>query len=245
MKTQAAWIKTIARRALPNFVQEHLRAYYLTLKVLGDGEYVEPEMAVLGSLISPGQVAVDIGANVGFYTKLLSELVGPSGQVYSFEPVSDNFRVLDRVVVRGRLANVKTFFAAVDHQPGENDMIIPDKSDFTGFYQARLAADVDSGRRQHVKVVSLDQLWNDEILRSVDFVKCDAEGSELGILKGGIRLLAKSKPSMLVEIQRKTSAEVFDLLHAIGYKSYVLNDGFTEISEFAPEFWNYFFFYPN
>jgi len=245
MRNAAGWVKAIARRALPSFVQRQLRAYYLTRKVLGNGEYLEPEMAVLHSLVSVGQVVVDIGANVGFYTRLLSELVGPSGHVYSFEPVSDNYRVLSQVVGRGGLANVKTFFAAVDHQPGDNDMIIPDKSDFTGFYQARLAMKEDSGRRQHVKVVSLDQLWNDGILPTVDFIKCDAEGSELGILKGGLRLLTKSKPSLLLEIQRKTSAEVFDLLHAVGYKSYVLNAGFAEISHFDPEFWNYFFFYPN
>jgi FkbM family methyltransferase len=238
----ASWLKTIARRAMPNFAQRHLRTYYLTRKVL-NGKYVEPEMDILPSLVSQKHVVIDIGANIGFYTKILSHLVGPSGRVYSFEPISENYMILERVVRGGRLANVKTFLAAVDHHPGDHDMIIPDKSDFTGFYQARLAVNEDLGIRQHVKVVSLDQLWNDGILPCVDFIKCDAEGSELGILKGGIELLKKSHPSLLVEIQRKTSAEVFDLLHMLGYRSYVLDGGLAEIHQFDSKFWNYFFFY--
>jgi FkbM family methyltransferase len=237
----ANWLKAIARRALPNAMQDSLRTFYLTRKVLADKEYVEPEMAMLQSIVAPGQVAVDIGANVGSYTILLSRLVGPSGRVYSFEPIPENFRILEGVVRGGRLANVKAFPLAMDRLPGDRDMAIPDRSDFTGFYQARLADKGDSGQRRHVKVVSLDQLCRDGILSYVHFIKCDAEGSELGILQGGIELLKKNHPSLLVEVLRKTGVELFRLVYGLGYRSFILDGGLVETDHFDPKFWNYFF----
>src|SRR6266404_639873 len=237
----ATGLKTIARWALPNAVMGRLRDYYLTRKVLANKEYVESEMTILHSLVMPGQVAVDIGANVGYYTKLLSQLVGPSGRVFSFEPISENFKILDGVVRKGRLTNVRRFPFALDREPGTLHMVIPDRSDFTGFYQARLAGHEERGRKQQVSVVALDRFWSEETLPSVDFIKCDAEGNELRILEGGIELLKRSHPSLLLEIQRKTGTDVFDLLHALGYKSFILHGDFVEINQFDPKFWNYFF----
>jgi FkbM family methyltransferase len=239
----ANWVKSIAKRILPVAVQTRLRTRYLVRRVLSDKEYVEPEMAVLKSLVSPGQTAIDIGANVGFYTKLLSQLVEPSGHVYAFEPILENFRILEGVVKGGDLSNVETILAAVGQEPGEHEMVIPDRSDFTGFYQARLADGETVGQKQRVRVTSLDKLWNEKKLPAPDFIKCDAEGSELGILQGGVELIKNSHPSLLVEVQRKTGTEVFDFLHKLGYKSYVLSGGFAEVSQFDSKFWNYFFFY--
>jgi FkbM family methyltransferase len=234
-------LKVFVRKVLPKNLQRQLRSYYLTKRVLS-GKYIEPEMAILRRIIRSGQAVVDIGANIGFYTLYLSELVGPSGSVYAFEPISENFEILSRAVRMRKLQNVKPFFAAVNREPGEREMIIPDNGDFTGFYQAHLADREDAGMRELVHVSSLDQLLSDGVLSAVDFIKCDAEGSELGILQGGIKLLNEFHPSLLVEIQGKTSKEVFDLLHGLDYKSYVLQDGFMEIERFDAKFWNYFFF---
>jgi FkbM family methyltransferase len=244
LKKLVAGLKSFARRALPRRLQEYLRSHYLTRKVLA-GKYVEPEMAILNSLVRAGQVVVDIGANVGYYTIRLSELVGSSGRVYSFEPITENFRILERAVKGKQLENVTTILAAVESKPGEGDMVIPIKDDFTGFYQARLGAESAAGTKQHVKVVSLDQLWSDGTLPTVDFIKCDAEGSELRILQGAIRLLRTKHPSLLLEVQSQTGMEVFELLHGLGYKSFILNDELEEIAQFDPKFWNYFFLEQN
>ncbi len=240
MQKLANGLKSLVRWALPKRLQEQLRSHYLTRKVMA-GQYVEPEMAMLNSLVNPGQVVLDIGANVGFYTAHLSGLVGPSGRVYSFEPITENFRILERVVKGKRLENVTTIWAAVGREPGEWNMVIPDKSDFTGFYEARLANEKDTGKKQPVRVFSLDQLLADGIFSSVDFIKCDAEGSELDILLGGIQLLTKNSPLLLIEVQRKTGDEVFKLLHSLGYRSFVLKNGLSETNQFDPAYWNYFF----
>ena len=48
-------------------------------------------------------------------------------------------------------------------------------------------------------------------------------------------------PTLFVEVQRKTGAEVFDLLHSFGYQALVFKDGFEEVRQFDPKVWNYFF----
>jgi FkbM family methyltransferase len=239
------WLKTLARRGLPFGIQKRIRAFYLTRKVLSGREFVEPEMKVISCIVSQGQFVLDIGANVGFYTILLSRLVGSSGKVYSFEPISQNYEILQNVVRDGHLSNVQIFHAAVDQKPGELDMVIPDRQDFTGFYQARLAEWEELGRKERVKVVSLDDLMIDGTLKSVDFIKCDAEGNELRILLGASGLLKQYEPSLLLEVQRKKGAEVFNLLYGLGYRSYRLEGStFVEVRGFNPTFWNYFFFSP-
>jgi FkbM family methyltransferase len=237
-------LKRIANRLLPERLRRRLRSYYLERKVLTSGVDVEPEMKALRKLILPGQVALDIGANVGFYTRLLSSLVGTSGQVFAFEPIGENFEILQRVVSRGGMCNTKVFRAAVAQQAGKQEMVIPRREDFTGFYQAKLASEGEAGERQTVQVVSLDQLANERVFSMADFIKCDAEGSELAILEGGIDLLRQTLPALLIEVQRKTGAEVFALLSGLGYKTYRLDGRLVEVKRFDPRFWNYIFLHP-
>src|SRR5215470_17062957 len=54
----------------------------------------EPEYSILPTLISAGDWVIDVGANVGHYTKRFSELVGPTGRVIAFEPVPETFALL-------------------------------------------------------------------------------------------------------------------------------------------------------
>src|SRR4051812_29921484 len=54
----------------------------------------EPEFNVLHTFVQPGNLVIDIGANVGFYSKRLAELVGPQGRVLAFEPVAETFMLL-------------------------------------------------------------------------------------------------------------------------------------------------------
>ncbi len=49
------------------------------------------EMELIGSLVKPGDTVVDIGANIGFYTRFLAQKVGPTGKVYAFEPDALNY----------------------------------------------------------------------------------------------------------------------------------------------------------
>jgi protein-L-isoaspartate O-methyltransferase len=73
----------------------------------------EPELSVVRYLVKPGDFVIDIGANIGVYTKMLSELVGPNGRVYSIEPYPPTFETLSYIVRKLRLDNVEPINIAV------------------------------------------------------------------------------------------------------------------------------------
>src|SRR3954466_13046781 len=82
---------------------------YLTGKRLTDRR----ELSTLRSLIRPGMVIADVGANVGFYALEMSKCVGPSGRVLAFEPDPLTFRLLQERVSRASLANIETYQVAL------------------------------------------------------------------------------------------------------------------------------------
>jgi FkbM family methyltransferase len=138
----------------------------------------EPEVArKLIEILQPGMTVCDIGANIGFLTLLAARLVGPAGRVYAFEPVPDNFRILQQNIARNGHKNVTTFQKAVSEHNGVARIHI---SDFCGCHSLLPNPAQDSGRTIEVEMVRLDSLPD---LRHVDLIKIDTEGTELSVLR--------------------------------------------------------------
>lgn len=202
-------------------------------------------MRALKSLISPGDSVADIGANAGVYTKEFSSLVGPTGHVYSFEPILETFEILESVISKAHLSNVRSFNAALGSQSAENEMVIPDLGGFTGYYWAHFARNGDSGRREKVKVLTLDELWKSKTIERLDFIKCDVEGGELEVIRGALELIRSHLPGWLLEVSRETSDEVFRILKDLGYRAFVYDSRLAETDGYRDkEFSNYFFLHP-
>ena len=78
----------------------------------------EPHVTkALRNLLKPGDVFVDVGANIGYFTLLASTLVGPSGNVISFEPNPNNCELLRRSLTQNNVANVRLHQNAVAESP--------------------------------------------------------------------------------------------------------------------------------
>lgn len=245
MERIASFVKSFFRKTFSPALLQALRRFYLTRQVASDRGQREPELAIVRRLVCPGDVALDLGANVGVYTTALSSLVGPEGQVCSFEPVSANFEILEGVSRKLRLKNVRLFPAAVGSRAGQTTMVIPERGDFTGYYQAHVGELGDAGRSESVTVHTLDVLWKDGAFPRVDFIKCDIEGSELEALRGGISLIKSLKPAFLIEVSRGASGDVFRLLKGLGYHAFVFSGVLKETEAYRDrEFSNYFFFCP-
>jgi len=71
--------------------------------------FYEPDTEIMHALVGTGDMVLDIGANVGWYTYLLSKCVGPRGQVTSIEPVPPTFEILSHCVRALELPNVNRF----------------------------------------------------------------------------------------------------------------------------------------
>ena len=199
-----SFLKNRAVAYLPEPVLRPLRAWHYgrVLRSFSDAE--EPDLVVVRKLVQPGSVAVDLGANIGVYTKALSELVGPSGTVISVEPIPQTFALLSRNVRSFGLANVTCVNVAVSDANGEAVMELPDNATGgTNFYQARVIDRPDKGsaagkRRAHVSTATLDTLA--QRVRTVGFVKCDVEGYELACLMGAGTVLGSHSPAWLMEV---------------------------------------------
>ncbi|HXG06322.1 MAG TPA: FkbM family methyltransferase, partial [Nitrososphaera sp.] len=63
-----------------------------------------------------------------------------------------------------------------------------------------------------VEVMTLDSFWKQKIVPRIDFIKCDVEGGELEVIRGGLELLSLQRPGWLLEVSRDTSRGVFSLL---------------------------------
>jgi len=203
-------------------------------------------MEILKYLISPGCAVADIGANVGVYTYALSQTVGTHGKVYAFEPIVDNFSILTALVKSAHLTNAFVFQAALGESPDECDMVIPEMDGFTDYYWAHVARPGDEGRKEKVRVLALDELSQDGAIDTLSFIKCDVEGEELSVIRGGIETIRIQKPGCLFEVSKRTCDEVFVTFKNLKYRAFVLDRGLVEVDQFKDHYFsNYFFLHPS
>src|SRR5690242_20487958 len=115
-------LKWLAITILPSRILFLLKKFYYTRTIQTFWEpYVEP----IKRLIKPGDVAIDLGANIGWYSHVLAGLVGKDGRVYSIEPIPDTFRLLSAVAAARGLRNVELLNVAVSDKDGSAVMEIP------------------------------------------------------------------------------------------------------------------------
>lgn len=176
----------------------------------------EPEFKLLDSFLSPGDWAIDVGANVGHYTKRMSDLAAGPGRVIAFEPVGDTFSLLAANAQHFRFQNVTLLNAAASDGCGLAGISLPRfESGMTNYYEASLTQSRDG---LQVMTLSIDSL---RLPHAIRLVKIDAEGHELSVLKGMTELLNRDKPILIVEV---SSQEVHALLLEMGYSRETLPD---------------------
>lgn len=169
----------------------------------------EPEYALLGSLISHGDWAVDVGANVGHYTKRMSDLVGGGGRVVAFEPVPETFSLLADNAQHFRHQNITLLNAAASDAAGVAGISIPRfQTGQTNFYEASLNGSADG---LQVMTLTIDSLG---LPAPVRLAKIDVEGHDLQVLRGMRETLRRDGPVLIIEVSTK---DVDAFLAGLGY----------------------------
>jgi FkbM family methyltransferase len=226
-------------------LQHKIRRAYCHYRIMRNRHYREPEMALLRSLVRSGDSTFDIGANVGVYTSELALVVGPAGKVYAFEPVLENYDILTTLVRKAHLDNVFPLRLAIGVSIAQCDILIPDMSGFTGYYWAHIPKPGEAGRTESVKMTTIDHLCQVQRMPRPDFIKCDVEGEELGVVLGGQQTIQSQQPGWLLEVSRETSGQVFGVLHDFGYRAFVFEGRLRHTQTYLDrEFSNYFFLHP-
>lgn len=100
-------VKGLALTLMPRQALFYLKVARYIRQAGQFSELEEPELKVVKHLVKAGDMVVDVGANVGWYTNYLSKIVGEGGKVISLEPVPETFALLSACVKAHRLANVE------------------------------------------------------------------------------------------------------------------------------------------
>jgi FkbM family methyltransferase len=174
-----------------------------------------------------GRTVIDVGANKGIYSYWMSRQVGPRGRVIALEPQPDlrphledlrrTFRLHNLQIVSKGLSNVAGGVAMRRDKPGALGASLEPPP--PGEDASRASESID------VEVVTLDEISATERLENVAFIKCDVEGHELAVFKGGRRLIEKQRPILLFECHHHEAerGELFSYLERLGYDGFFID----------------------
>lgn len=160
----------------------------LGLMLRSNGKFEPLQSKKIINSLNQGDVVLDIGANIGYYSILASKLVGKKGKVYAFEPDPQNIKLLYKNIKLNNCSNVIVIEAALGSKKGELRLI----QDLSNPGESKLS-EKNMGNSVMVKVLTLDQFVNSEKIKKIDLIKVDVEGSELDVLKGSIKTLKLNK----------------------------------------------------
>ncbi len=184
-----------------------------TPHLLMDGIW-EPWMTpLLAQRIKPGMTVVDAGANHGYFTLLLADLVGPEGRVAAIEPHPKTAELLRRTVgVNGFGDRTTVFEQAVG---AHDDKMLTFEMRDDDPKNARVVGEerADHAGMTRVRSSRLDTLLTD--WPKVDFLKIDVEGAEEAVLEGAWPLIVRDRPEILLEFNHARCSDPLGLLERL------------------------------
>jgi FkbM family methyltransferase len=167
---------------------------YAVSRSIIEGKTYEPHMvSFIREHLRPGMTAVDIGANVGFFSMLFASIVGSNGRVLSFEPNTENCRLVLISAASNEFKNITLFPMALSKQRGH--MLFTPAIGSNG---TPLPSTAEALLDPKCIVVPCDTLDNLAPGR-VDFIKIDVEGGEYLALSGAENILRRYRPIVTSE----------------------------------------------
>jgi FkbM family methyltransferase len=158
----------------------------------------EGTTALFKKVVKQGNVVVDLGANIGYFTLLAAKLVGENGKVFSFEPEPQNFNYLIRNIELNNYQNVFAYQKAIADKVGKTKLYICTYD--SGHHTINQSEGIEAyrlGRAGETKEIEIDLVTLDSFLADktdkVDIVKIDVEGAEALAIDGMREILKKNR----------------------------------------------------
>lgn len=201
-------IQDIAISNLPEYVYFEgqkifiLRNGPVSVNLFYRGIWEENETRLVKNEIHIDDIVLDIGANIGYYTLIFANLVGPGGKIFSFEPEPTNFNLLKKNIEINGHQNITIENVAVSNDSGKIKLFLSEKD--PGQHKIDCGIDV-SNNYIIVNKISLDDYFkNNPLAKKISFIKIDVEGSEINVLKGMQNILnINKKLKILIEYSPK------------------------------------------
>jgi len=174
-----------------------------------------PGNRALAARIAPGSWAIDVGANIGFFTARFARWVTAGGRVIAIEPDSENLALLKRRLSTSNLSNVDVHQAVAMERSGTAHL--QRNPDHPGDHRIGNAGEA-------VAAVTIDDLVEQAGNPRIGFVKIDTQGSERRVLAGALKTLERCRPNLFVEVDDRAlrengtnAAELVRELDNLGY----------------------------
>lgn len=198
-------------------------------KLIYCNQFEKDEFSFMEHYIKPGYVVYDIGANIGLHSLYLSNMIGPEGRCYSFEPTKGTFDSLNENVKLNGFTNIETL-----------NLALSDKEETLQIYKSTNGYDAWNslggfqkiGNNQYdlenVSCIPMDRFLElHPEVRHPDFLKIDTEGWELHVLRGAYNLLKNEAPVIMMEYAQRNlnltntkQSDLYDYLSTLGYTLY-------------------------
>jgi len=195
---------------------------YLTFELFWKGtSYYEPITTLLAQeLLQPGDTFLDVGANIGFYSLVLSTLK-PGLKVVAFEPNPRNFALLQNNARLNGYTNITCESFAASDRDGVANLYLS-QSDMS----ASLLPDFEEcdATPVEVRTTTLDSYLERHPTKGHVVIKVDVEGHEAAFFRGATHTLKTVRPDIITEVALSYDGEVADFFKRLGYHLYPITD---------------------
>jgi len=197
-------------------------------------DWFEEEVPFVREMLRPGERVVDIGANYGTYTLSAARRIGAEGRVWSFEPASSTAGYLARSVDANGFTNVSIVRAALSDRVGNATLKLSRNTEYNSLGHL---AQGEAMETESVAVTTLDAWAAENGWPAVDFVKLDAEGEEINIVKGGGTFFTRVSPLVMFELKHGHARNdgIAAAFAALGYQPYRLIPGLGVLAPYRPD----------
>lgn len=196
------------------------------MRFVGD---LDPKISwVVDRVVRPGDVALDLGANLGLVSLRLSARVGSAGHVHAFEPQPRMIRYLNKTLEMNPGLPITLHPVALGCDKTTLVLAVPEHNAGAATLYNTAGLENRAGMTMvQVPVVRLSDYAEAHGLTRVDFIKIDVEGFEDHVLQGGAELLARTRPKVIVLEENAVDpttgrSAALDRLESMGYDIFAL-----------------------
>lgn len=205
---------------------------YIDKQIITKGEFEPTTTRAIERFVKEGDVVIDVGANIGYYTVLFSKLVGGTGKVIAFEPTRHFGKVLRKNIETNSLSNVEVVDFGLSNKT--QDLLID-----IGPSSATLHSPVGFDAiisHEKISLTTLNDFVKQTNPEKIDFIKVDIDGHEPLFFDGAWVALERYSPIVIFEVSHLHYLEAgvaawdfYDQVSSKGYRFYYEED-FTEIT---------------
>lgn len=178
------------------------------------------EFNLIKEFVKPGDIVLDIGANMGYYSLWMSKFTGIKGLVIAFEPDNNNFINLEKNIILNNLGNQ---IVAEKKAVNDESVVISFTINLDG---ENHIASLNNSQSHRIDSIKLDDYFAEKNIKRIAYLKVDVEGFELNVLKGCSKAL-RNKTVDLIQLEinetiKNSGAVVNDVLNLLRLNEYTL-----------------------